>query len=71
MLLGNACFAQGNVNFGAAPAVFDPLAASNPGSINVLPGITRVVMPPATPELSDQAMKARVLPPDLNRGVSS
>ncbi len=32
-------------------------------------GLTRVILPVVTPEQSDQAIKSRVLPPDLNRGV--
>lgn len=70
VLLATAAQAEGNVSFGGAPAV-QGIAAAAKGAVQVeqLPGVSRVILSPVTSAQSEQAIKARVLPVNLNSGV--
>ena len=77
MFAANA-HATGNVTFGGVPAVGNVQASikSNRSANAVaangaehLPGFTRAIMPPVTPEESEKAIWSRTPPTKLNQGV--
>jgi RHS repeat-associated protein len=41
------------------------------GQVEQLPGVNRAIMPLVTPAQSEQAIKARVMPADLNKGAAA
>lgn len=64
--LNGAVWAEGNITFTpGVPAVGEKTAEAWP--FETLPGFSRVVLPPVTPEESERAIQSRVVPADLNQ----
>ncbi|MDY0014094.1 MAG: RHS repeat-associated core domain-containing protein [Rhodocyclaceae bacterium] len=74
VLFAGSSQAAGSITFGGVPAVREaqaPMAAANSGgSVEQLPGVSRAIFSPVTPLQSEQAVKARTFPADLNRGAT-
>lgn len=77
MGLASLSHAQGNITFGAEPAVSEPAEqralrqAGATGRVEALPGVSRAVFAPVTPAEAEAAIAARAVPADLNQTVSA
>lgn len=72
--------ADGNIHFGGGQPAVQPAQAAQPQAAvqgapaaaeGPQPGVNRAIMPPVTPAESEQAIRSRKLPANLNRGVSA